>query len=174
MYLFPTVKNTSSSSTAAIIGGSVAAFLLIIAITSAVVPIIITLTVKNHCGNVSKKEKEWVCYDIVLEFIHKPKLANIMKGQELEWCFPTNMHYKVGYIIYLVRNTRFTEFLPCFETHVNVLSGSRGVNCNFEGYTTMVLSPSYSIAVKELPSDYHSSTLYIILQECGRAVNVCS
>ena len=43
------------------------------------------------------------------------------------------MHLKVGYI-YLVKKMRFTEFSPCSETHFIE------VNCDFEGYTTMVLS----------------------------------
>ena len=42
-----------------------------------------------------------------------------------------------------MRNIRdIFEFSPCPETHFKVLSSSRGGNCNFEGYTTVVLSPS--------------------------------
>ena len=53
----PTTKPSTTDNTAAIIGGSVVAVILIIAF--AVVAIIMTLILKNRCGNVSiNKQKE--------------------------------------------------------------------------------------------------------------------
>ena len=42
------------------------------------------------------------------------------------------------------------SIFTCSETHFKVLSSSRGVNCNFEGYTTTVLSPSNIVTNDEV------------------------
>ena len=49
---------STTDNTAAIIGGSVVAVILIIAITFAVVAIIMTLILKNRCGNVSMSKQK--------------------------------------------------------------------------------------------------------------------
>ena len=56
----PTTDSTTptTDNAAAIIGGSVVAVILIIAITFAVVAIIMTLILKNRCGNVSMGKKK--------------------------------------------------------------------------------------------------------------------
>ena len=44
--------------------------------------------------------------------------------------------------MYLVRNIKFAKFSPCSEVYTFQFKGG---NHNFEGYTTIVLSPSNNL-----------------------------